>query len=47
MANTARIPLEDVKFVFDSEDEIDAIVLSIFLLTAMYGETPSMEDPLN
>ena len=47
MANPARIPPERLKFTFDIEDEVDAILFSIALLTAMYGEAPSMEDLLN
>ena len=42
-----RIPPEspqDYEFTFDSADEVDAIICSIALLTALFGEPPVIEE---
>ena len=47
MANPARIPFpnpEKYEFTFEAGDEIDAIICSIALLTALFGEPPVIEE---
>ena len=39
-----RIPPEDVEFTFEAADEVDAIIRSLALLTALYGESPVIEE---